>query len=372
MLSVSASMISLLLLQLIAFSSESKACYGRAHKKEIFTQQPSTVTNEIREDGSDENGLPLPAKNNLSAQRDDSTTPKYVFTSKIVIANNLSNSGDYSRLQKSLFLSQARLVQKDVPNSARQVKFHLDKIQNGSRDKFQINTDNIVHDQPKAYSTVKNSGDKVYLKSDTSGKTTTSGIMISYGHNDYFHATFKRRYLRSSPVDLLMATPDKKSAMNYSLHDQMNTTSLGNNSNKNLGTDDNKGNVSSSCGDDGNSGIEMEEENGTVSSMNSNSVDRSNGSILEFKFTSSTDKADFSNGTGRWNSIVLNFNSKYPVGLWKSVGLYSDSYIESINPHWLSFDPPSVSTHVVLAILYAIVMAIGCAGNLLVIFMFIR
>ena len=61
----------------------------------------------------------------------------------------------------------------------------------------------------------------------------------------------------------------------------------------------------------------------------------------------------------------------YPVEKWKTLGLFDDDYLEHINRFWLTFEPASPSSHHALAILYIIVMTVGCTGNLLVILMFI-
>ncbi|ODM91335.1 Opsin-2, partial [Orchesella cincta] len=69
---------------------------------------------------------------------------------------------------------------------------------------------------------------------------------------------------------------------------------------------------------------------------------------------------------------VIYFRLKYPVKLWTTLGLYDDKYLDIINSHWLSFEPPSSIIHKVFATIYGIFMVVGCGGNLLVIFMFVR
>lgn len=70
--------------------------------------------------------------------------------------------------------------------------------------------------------------------------------------------------------------------------------------------------------------------------------------------------------------LVKNFKSKYPVKVWAAVGFYDDTYLETVNSHWLQFEPADPLVHKMLGILYGIIMVIGCGGNLLVIVMFVR
>nr|XP_036218947.1 neuropeptide SIFamide receptor [Bactrocera oleae]XP_036218953.1 neuropeptide SIFamide receptor [Bactrocera oleae] len=65
------------------------------------------------------------------------------------------------------------------------------------------------------------------------------------------------------------------------------------------------------------------------------------------------------------------FSSAYPA-LRRYHGDYDVSYIARINPFWLQFEPPSTRTYYIMAIIYIIISSIGCLGNSLVIFMFVR
>lgn len=65
-------------------------------------------------------------------------------------------------------------------------------------------------------------------------------------------------------------------------------------------------------------------------------------------------------------------NDKYPVQLWKKLGLFEDNYLDHINCHWFTFDPPVPLVHNIFLIFYSTFMVIGCGGNLLVIIMFFR
>ncbi|XP_055846890.1 opsin, ultraviolet-sensitive [Episyrphus balteatus] len=53
-------------------------------------------------------------------------------------------------------------------------------------------------------------------------------------------------------------------------------------------------------------------------------------------------------------------------------GEYDLEYIARINSFWLSFDPPSPRSHYIMAVIYIIITTIGCFGNALVVYMFIR
>ncbi|XP_067648464.1 uncharacterized protein Rh7 [Eurosta solidaginis] len=61
----------------------------------------------------------------------------------------------------------------------------------------------------------------------------------------------------------------------------------------------------------------------------------------------------------------------YPT-LRRYYGEYDVTYIAKVNPFWLQFDPPSKRTFYIMAIVYAILTSIGCLGNSLVIYMFLR
>lgn len=43
-----------------------------------------------------------------------------------------------------------------------------------------------------------------------------------------------------------------------------------------------------------------------------------------------------------------------------------------VNPHWLTYSPPSHLCHVIITALYLVIMILGLVGNGLVIFLFIR
>lgn len=68
----------------------------------------------------------------------------------------------------------------------------------------------------------------------------------------------------------------------------------------------------------------------------------------------------------------INFKNTYPTDTWKDHGFYTDDYIKLINKHWFKFTPPNDMSHYILGFLYIIIMVIGCLGNFLVIFMYIK
>lgn len=70
--------------------------------------------------------------------------------------------------------------------------------------------------------------------------------------------------------------------------------------------------------------------------------------------------------------LIRQFKLKYPVKVWKTLGMLQDKYLEHIDVHWLKYDPPNPLVHKMYAILYGIFMIVGCSGNFLVIFMFAR
>lgn len=72
------------------------------------------------------------------------------------------------------------------------------------------------------------------------------------------------------------------------------------------------------------------------------------------------------------NTFCEQVFAKFPVNHWIRYGWFSKEDISMINPHWMKFIPPSDQAHYCLAALYAFIFLIGCSGNLIVIFMFIR
>ncbi|XP_036337536.1 neuropeptide SIFamide receptor-like [Rhagoletis pomonella] len=82
---------------------------------------------------------------------------------------------------------------------------------------------------------------------------------------------------------------------------------------------------------------------------------------------SSTDKVDLI----EMDLANETLSGTYPA-LRRYHGDYDVSYIARINPFWLQFEPPSTRTYYIMAIIYIIISSVGCLGNSLVIFMFLR
>lgn len=70
--------------------------------------------------------------------------------------------------------------------------------------------------------------------------------------------------------------------------------------------------------------------------------------------------------------VMADFKTKYPISMWKEHGFYTDDYMKLINNHWFKFMPPTATSHYILGFLYTVIMVLGCSGNSLVIFMYIK
>jgi r-opsin len=70
--------------------------------------------------------------------------------------------------------------------------------------------------------------------------------------------------------------------------------------------------------------------------------------------------------------VMPDFKTKYPINKWKEHGFYTDDYMNLINIHWFKFEPPNATSHYILGLLYTVIMVLGCFGNSLVIFMYIK
>lgn len=53
-------------------------------------------------------------------------------------------------------------------------------------------------------------------------------------------------------------------------------------------------------------------------------------------------------------------------------GYLDPLFLESINIHWMRFEPPKPWEHYTLAIIYLFIMVVGMIGNALVVYMFLR
>ncbi|XP_028171610.1 opsin, ultraviolet-sensitive-like [Ostrinia furnacalis] len=70
-------------------------------------------------------------------------------------------------------------------------------------------------------------------------------------------------------------------------------------------------------------------------------------------------------------SLVARFKQQWPVHLWRRYA-YTDDYLMLINSHWLRFPPPDPAINYALGALYVLMMVVGCTGNALVLFMYIK
>ncbi|XP_045766084.1 opsin, ultraviolet-sensitive [Maniola jurtina] len=70
--------------------------------------------------------------------------------------------------------------------------------------------------------------------------------------------------------------------------------------------------------------------------------------------------------------LIRRFKQRWPLDLWRQYGLFTDDYIQYINPHWLRFPPPEPAVYYVLGGLYIAMALAGCLGNFTVVFMYHR
>lgn len=71
-------------------------------------------------------------------------------------------------------------------------------------------------------------------------------------------------------------------------------------------------------------------------------------------------------------ALVEKFKSLWPVKDWEEHGLFTESYLDLMNEHWLKFPPPSPQVQITLGLTYMVLNGVGGLGNLLVIFMYYR
>lgn len=71
------------------------------------------------------------------------------------------------------------------------------------------------------------------------------------------------------------------------------------------------------------------------------------------------------------NNLVKSFQQQWPVVNWRK-WLFTDDYLLLINRHWLQFSPPDPSSQYALGVLYMIIAAVGCTGNVIVLLMYIK
>lgn len=70
--------------------------------------------------------------------------------------------------------------------------------------------------------------------------------------------------------------------------------------------------------------------------------------------------------------LIEKFRNSWPVTKWIENGYFSEEYISDINIHWLKYPPPEPTNFFVIGIIYIIIMTVGVAGNILVLYLFFR
>nr|QBP79231.1 melanopsin isoform B [Biston betularia] len=70
--------------------------------------------------------------------------------------------------------------------------------------------------------------------------------------------------------------------------------------------------------------------------------------------------------------LLAEFKRSWPVWRWKKNGYFSEDYLDLINDHWLQFAPPSETSQKMLGVLYLLFATVGCWGNVIVLFMYMR
>lgn len=69
--------------------------------------------------------------------------------------------------------------------------------------------------------------------------------------------------------------------------------------------------------------------------------------------------------------LVTSFKQRWPVVIWRK-WLFTDDYLLLINQHWLQFSPPDPFSQYALGALYVVMMTVGCSGNAIVLFMYLK
>lgn len=70
--------------------------------------------------------------------------------------------------------------------------------------------------------------------------------------------------------------------------------------------------------------------------------------------------------------LVAKFKRLWPVWRWRQYGYFADDYLDLINEHWLQYPPPSETVQKTLGGVYLLFASIGCWGNVVVLFMYLR
>ncbi|CAK1545841.1 unnamed protein product [Leptosia nina] len=79
------------------------------------------------------------------------------------------------------------------------------------------------------------------------------------------------------------------------------------------------------------------------------------------------------NGTSLNHKRLLDtFKTRWPVEEWREFRYFTDDYLDLINEHWLQFSPPSEVMQKSLGAIYVLFSTVGCWGNVIVLFMYLR
>ncbi|CAH2105440.1 unnamed protein product [Euphydryas editha] len=70
--------------------------------------------------------------------------------------------------------------------------------------------------------------------------------------------------------------------------------------------------------------------------------------------------------------LIQRFKKMWPVSTWKMSGYFTEDYLDLINKHWLQFPPPSEAAQKSLGAFYLLFATVGCWGNVMVIFMYLK
>ncbi|GBP59479.1 hypothetical protein EVAR_35428_1 [Eumeta japonica] len=77
-------------------------------------------------------------------------------------------------------------------------------------------------------------------------------------------------------------------------------------------------------------------------------------------------------GNSSHDDLIERFQNSWPVWRWRQCPFYSDDVLKTINEHWLQFPPPEPAVHRALGGFYVLFATLGCSGNLIVLYMYIR
>lgn len=78
------------------------------------------------------------------------------------------------------------------------------------------------------------------------------------------------------------------------------------------------------------------------------------------------------NKTAEHVLLLADFKRVWPVSRWTEHGYFSEDYLDLINDHWLQFAPPNETSQKILGVVYLLFATVGCWGNIIVLFMYLR